>query len=51
MVPFAEAYETVDGKAAAYVCRNFQCKLPTTDPVVLAELLEEAAAKKVGTRQ
>ncbi len=43
LVPFAGAYETVDGQAAAYVCRNFQCKLPTTDPAKLAEMLEEAS--------
>ncbi len=46
LVPYSSAYETVDGKAAAYVCRNFQCKLPTTDPVRLEELLEEAGAAK-----
>jgi uncharacterized protein YyaL (SSP411 family) len=42
LAPFTENYSSIDGKAAAYVCRDFQCKLPTTDPVKLAELLEEA---------
>ncbi len=51
LVPFAQAYETVEGNAAAYVCRNFQCKLPTTDPVKLAELLKEAAAEKAEIRE
>ena len=46
LVPFTAAYETVDGSAAAYVCRNFECKLPTTDPAKLAELLEEASKTK-----
>ncbi len=46
LAPFAEAYVTVDGKAAAYVCRNFACKLPTTDPGKLAELLAEATKAK-----
>ncbi len=46
LVPFTAAYETVDGSAAAYVCRNFECKLPTTDPTKLAELLEEASKTK-----
>jgi len=43
LVPFVQSYETVDDKAAAYVCRDFQCKLPTTDPKKLAELLDEAS--------
>jgi uncharacterized protein YyaL (SSP411 family) len=42
---FAKAYESVDGKAAAYVCRDFQCKLPTTEPAKLANLLEEATSE------
>ncbi len=46
LVPFTAAYETVDGSAAAYVCRNFECKLPTTDPAKLAKLLEEASKTK-----
>jgi uncharacterized protein YyaL (SSP411 family) len=29
----------VDGKSAAYVCENFTCKAPVTDPKQLAELL------------
>jgi uncharacterized protein len=42
LAPFTENYASIDGKAAAYVCRDFQCKLPTTDPAKLAELLDEA---------
>ncbi|NDZ79174.1 hypothetical protein G3I19_11740, partial [Streptomyces sp. SID10853] len=26
----------IDGRAAAYVCRNFTCSAPTPDPAVLA---------------
>ncbi|WP_406070371.1 thioredoxin domain-containing protein [Streptomyces sp. NBC_01020] len=29
----------IDGRAAAYVCRNFTCSAPTPDPAVLAEQL------------
>ena len=33
------AMSMVDGKPAAYVCENFTCKAPVTDPKQLAELL------------
>ena len=42
LAPFAEAYTPVQGKAAAYVCQDFSCQLPTTDPDKLTRLLEEA---------
>jgi hypothetical protein len=29
----------IDGKSAAYVCENFTCKAPVTDPTALGELL------------
>ncbi|MCA1658134.1 MAG: hypothetical protein LC627_02420, partial [Verrucomicrobiaceae bacterium] len=32
----------VDGRAAAYVCENFTCKAPVTDPIALGELLSGA---------
>jgi hypothetical protein len=31
--------KTVDGRAAAYVCENFTCKMPVTDPRELRKLL------------
>jgi len=34
------AMTLVDGKPAAYVCENFTCKAPVTDPEKLAKLLE-----------
>ncbi len=34
------AMSIVDGKSAAYVCENFTCKAPVTDPTKLAALLE-----------
>jgi len=43
LAPFAKAYEPVEGKAAAYVCQDFTCQLPTTDPEKLAKLLKEAS--------
>jgi len=30
----------MDGKSAAYVCENFTCKAPVTEPKQLAELLK-----------
>ena len=35
------AMSLVDGKPAAYVCENFTCKAPVTDPKQLAKLLAE----------
>ena len=34
------AMSPVDGKPAAYVCQNFTCKAPVTDPKQLAKLLK-----------
>jgi hypothetical protein len=34
------AMSLVDGKPAAYVCENFTCKAPVTDPKQLAKLLK-----------
>jgi len=31
----------VEGKSAAYVCENFTCKAPVTDPKQLRELLSK----------
>jgi hypothetical protein len=33
------AMSMVQGKSAAYVCENFTCKAPLTDPKALDELL------------
>jgi uncharacterized protein YyaL (SSP411 family) len=48
MAAFAEACVPVAGRAAAYVCRDFSCRLPTTDPGELAELLRAASAGDPG---
>jgi len=34
------AMSPIDGKPAAYVCENFACKAPVTDPKQLAGLLK-----------
>ncbi|HEU4566200.1 MAG TPA: thioredoxin domain-containing protein [Gemmatimonadaceae bacterium] len=38
-----------DGRATAYVCRQYACEAPTTDPATLGEQVERAAAWKAGT--
>jgi uncharacterized protein len=40
LMPYTEAMKPVDGKATAYVCVNYACKLPTNDPAQLKKLLE-----------
>jgi uncharacterized protein YyaL (SSP411 family) len=50
LAPFAEGYEPVDGQAAAYVCRDYTCQLPTTDPAKLKELLEETISQPEASR-
>ncbi len=39
-IPALEGMNPVDGHAAAYVCRNFTCRLPVSEPAALAELLQ-----------
>ena len=41
LVPYARDQAPVGGEATAYICRNFACDLPTTDPA-------EAAARLAG---
>ena len=38
-LPLAEARESIDGAPTAYVCENYACMMPTTEPAVLAEQL------------
>ncbi|MBI3208651.1 MAG: thioredoxin domain-containing protein, partial [Candidatus Solibacter usitatus] len=39
-LPSLRAMQPIDGKAAAYVCENFTCRLPVTTVAELAALLE-----------
>jgi len=48
IAPFTGPLGTVDGRAAAYVCRNFSCQRPVTDPVKLAAILAGTAKPRPG---
>ena len=45
LVPGAAALPMKDGRATAYVCENFSCQLPVTDPAALAKLLDAPPGK------
>ena len=39
-LPFIQGMHAIDGKATAYVCENYTCKLPTSDPTRVAQMLD-----------
>jgi uncharacterized protein YyaL (SSP411 family) len=39
-MPLLQGRALIDGKATAYVCRNYACELPVTDRAALARQLE-----------
>ena len=40
--PFTKEYEAIDGKATAYVCRNFSCNLPTHEADMMVKQITAA---------
>ncbi len=44
--PWLAAMTMHGGRATAYVCHDFSCQAPTTDPGVLARQIEDAAAPR-----
>ena len=39
IVKFTDHYSSIDSKATAYVCHNYNCQLPTTDINIMLGLL------------
>jgi hypothetical protein len=46
IAPFTRQMGTIDGRAAAYVCRNFSCQRPVTYPQELAAILAGEANRE-----
>ncbi|HEX7592531.1 MAG TPA: thioredoxin domain-containing protein, partial [Anaerolineae bacterium] len=40
-IPLLQGRAQIDGRATAYVCQNFACELPVTEPGALAEQLKK----------
>ncbi|WP_372638370.1 thioredoxin domain-containing protein [Fodinibius sp.] len=47
IVPFLSGFPVQGGQTTAYVCRNFSCEMPTTDPEKMLEMIE----KRSGTAE
>ena len=45
LAPGVAALPMREGRATAYVCENFACQLPVTDPAALAKLLDALVGK------
>ena len=43
LAPYLAAHEPLDGKATAFVCRNYACALPTRDPEAMLSQLVDAS--------
>jgi uncharacterized protein YyaL (SSP411 family) len=45
---FIEFMHAIDNKATAYVCTNFKCNFPTSDPAKMLESLRFVSEKSSG---
>ena len=41
-IPLLSGRTMIDGRPTAYVCRDFACRLPVTDPAALVDQLRAA---------
>lgn len=41
IAPYTQVHSPINGKTAAYICSNYECRLPTDDPVRMLELIRE----------
>jgi uncharacterized protein YyaL (SSP411 family) len=48
-VPLLAGRHPVDGSPAVYVCRNFTCRMPVTDPMELRDALAYPPVTWAGT--
>jgi uncharacterized protein len=42
---FAKILDAKDGQATAYICRNFKCELPVSDPSSLSKILQDLSVE------
>ncbi len=48
LVPFVQQLDAIEGKPAAYVCRNYTCAMPATDPDRMMEIICGSEASEHG---
>jgi uncharacterized protein len=48
LAPYIEAQTALEGRATAYVCENFACQAPTTDPEVVRAALAQQPEVEAG---
>jgi uncharacterized protein len=50
-LPLVKGKQTIEGKPALYICRNFSCQQPITDPRSVAEALQTRESRAAGERK
>ena len=46
-LPFTKSMKMLEGKATVFVCEDYACQLPTTDPKVMARLLSNPPVQRI----